>query len=428
MKILFTILMLFLSLCTFAQEGWNDVTPAGTQLGFFGLDVVDSENIWVVGEGGIILNTTDGGTTWSKINCPVTYNLTDVDFINADTGLVGGHGDTDTEILRTTNGGTSWELIKLDNTNYSINDIEYIKGSLGDTSRAFITAGRSLVWKTDDVCENWGGTSIDAGCGAADIQSICFLNKDEGWFVGTAAQTSEVTIIHTTDGGVTYEIQDNPTDPDIKLNGVSFADNQHGIAAGSGTTILYTGDGGKNWETQSVSYYFWSSVHMNPSGKAWTVGGNGNILYSTDWGNSWTTQKSGVTCVLWEVIFIDDNEGWIVGGGVGQPGVILHTKSGGLITDIYEKQYTPTEYSLSQNFPNPFNPRTKIKYSIAEPGKVSMILCNVLGQEVKRLVNAEMLPGNYELEFNAEHIPSGIYFYQLNAGDFIQTKKMILMK
>jgi len=427
MKILFTTLLLSLSLNAFAQEGWNDVTPEGNYTGFLALDVVDSENIWVVGEGGIMLKTTDGGSTWNEINCPVTYSLTDVDFINADTGLVGGHGDTDTEILRTTNGGTSWELKKLDNTNYSIYDIEYIEDSLGDTSRAFITAGRSLVWKTDDVCENWGGTSIDAGCGAADIQSICFLNKDEGWFVGTAALNSEVTIIHTTDGGATYEIQDNPTDPDIKLNGVSFADNQHGIAAGSSPTILFTSDGGKNWETRSVSYYFWASVHMNPSGKAWIVGGNGNILYSTDWGNSWTTQESGVTCVLWEVIFIDDNEGWIVGGGVGQPGVILHTTTGGLVTDVNENKIVK-EFKLHQNYPNPFNPSTKINYSISKLSTVMIKVYDALGKEIATLVNEEKSAGNYQVEFNAANLPSGVYFYRIQAGSFTQVRKMLLIK
>ena len=85
MKNLITILVISLSFCLFAQEGWKDVTPAGTQPAFIGLDVVDSENVWVVGEGGIILNTTDGGNTWNEINSPVTYNLSHVDFVNADT-------------------------------------------------------------------------------------------------------------------------------------------------------------------------------------------------------------------------------------------------------------------------------------------------------------------------------------------------------
>lgn len=428
MKLLVTILSLCLTYTTLGQEGWNDVTPAGNYTGFVGLDVVDSENVWVVGEGGIILKTTDGGSTWNEINCPVTYDLYDVDFVNADTGLVGGHGETITEILKTTNGGSSWELITLYNaSSWSIYDIEYVEGNLGDTSRAFITAGLSYVWKTDDVCESWGILGIDHGCGASDLQSICFINKNEGWFVGTAVSDTGVSIIHTTDGGVTYEVQTNPTDPDIKLNSVSFADNQHGIAAGINPWIIVTSDGGKNWETRSVSNYRWESVHMNPSGKAWAVGRNGIILYSTDWGNSWTTQESGVTSELWEVIFIDDNEGWIVGGGGPYTPVILHTTTGGLITDVNDNNIV-TKFVLNQNYPNPFNPSTHIRYQIPERSFVTLKVFDALGNEIETLVNKELEAGSHENTFNAQGPSSGIYFYQLKAGKYIRTMKMILLK
>jgi photosystem II stability/assembly factor-like uncharacterized protein len=427
MKLLTTIFLLSFLFCAFAQEGWQDVTPAGNYTGFVGLDVVDSENVWVVGEGGTILKTTDGGSTWNEINCPVTYNLNNVDFVNADTGMVGGHCDIDTEIMRTTNGGTSWELKHLDNMDYTIYDIEYVEGGSGESAKAYITAGLSLTWATEDVGESWGGTSIQGGCGASDIQSICFLNKNEGWFVGTPVSSTGVSIIHTTDGGMTYETQTNPTDPDIKLNSVSFADNQHGIAAGINPWILVTSDGGKNWETRSVSNYRWESVHMNPSGKAWAVGMNGIILYSTDWGNTWTTQESGVTTELWEVIFIDDNEGWIVGGGGPFTPVILHTTTGGLITDVNENNIV-TEFVLHQNYPNPFNPNTNIGYQIPERSFVILKVFDALGNEIETLVNKEQEAGSYQNTFDAEGLSSGTYFYQLKAGKYLRTMKMILLK
>ena len=347
-------MLLYLSIA-FAQEGWNDVSPAGTYSGLYGLYALDSENVWVVGDEGIILNTTDGGTTWSEISCPVTYPLYNVHFINADTGWVGGDNESITEIMRTTDSGLSWELKTLTSSaSEGNNDIEFIHGNPGDPPRGFVTAGLSHVWTTDDYGENWV-TSPIGGCGAGDLESICFIDKDEGWFVGTPSAVQEVSIVHTTDGGQTFDIQDNPTDPDIKLNCVSFADNQHGIAAGVGTTILYTSDGGINWESRTVSNYRWQSVHLNQSGKAWAVGRNGTIVYSTDWGYTWTTQESGVASELREVIFINDNEGWIVGGGTGLPGVILHTTNGGVITDVDEDEIV-SEFLLHQNYPNPFNP------------------------------------------------------------------------
>jgi photosystem II stability/assembly factor-like uncharacterized protein len=428
MKLLFTVLLATLSIITFAQEGWNNVTPASTYSGLYGLYALDSENVWVVGDEGIILNTTDGGTTWSEINCPVTYPLYNVHFINVDTGWVGGGNESITEVMRTTDRGLSWELYTLTSAyHYGNYDIEFIFGNPGEPPRGFVSAGLSLVWKTDDYGENWVDVGF-GGCGANSLLSICFIDKDEGWFVGEPSATQEVTIVHTADGGQTYEIQTNPTDPDVKLNGVSFADNQHGISVGLGYTILYTSDGGENWEVRPTSCSRWNSVYLSETGKAWAVGKSGNIAYSTDWGFTWEEQQSGISSELREVCFSNDNEGWIVGGGVGLPGVILHTTNGGVITDVDDEFNTVREFVLHQNYPNPFNPTTSIKWQMPESGFVTLKIYDVLDREITTLVNEELSAGKHETSFDASQLSSGIYFYQIKAGNFIQTKKMILIK
>ncbi|MEO8399224.1 MAG: T9SS type A sorting domain-containing protein, partial [Ignavibacteriaceae bacterium] len=94
----------------------------------------------------------------------------------------------------------------------------------------------------------------------------------------------------------------------------------------------------------------------------------------------------------------------------------------------------PTKFELSQNYPNPFNPSTKIKYSIPFAGTAgegvftSLKIYNILGSEVTSLVNEKKEAGNYEVEFKANNFPSGVYFYSISAGNFHQTKKMILTK
>ena len=85
-------------------------------------------------------------------------------------------------------------------------------------------------------------------------------------------------------------------------------------------------------------------------------------------------------------------------------------------------------FSLSQNYPNPFNPITRIRYKIPERNIVSLVVYNVLGQKVTTLVDEEKLAGNYELQFDGSSLSSGIYFYQLKAGGFVETKKMVLLK
>ena len=90
------------------------------------------------------------------------------------------------------------------------------------------------------------------------------------------------------------------------------------------------------------------------------------------------------------------------------------------------------EYQLDQNYPNPFNPTTVIKYSVPKQSNVKLIIFDALGREVATLVNEEKQPGSYKVEFqsavNNQQLASGIYFYQLRAGDFIQTKKMVLLR
>jgi len=88
----------------------------------------------------------------------------------------------------------------------------------------------------------------------------------------------------------------------------------------------------------------------------------------------------------------------------------------------------PTKYSLYQNFPNPFNPTTLIKYSIPKVTFVSLKVYSLIGEDVAMLVNEKKPIGSYAVEFNAMDLPSGIYFYKLQAGDFFETKKMVLMK
>ena len=88
----------------------------------------------------------------------------------------------------------------------------------------------------------------------------------------------------------------------------------------------------------------------------------------------------------------------------------------------------PQTFQLEQNYPNPFNPSTNIQYSVSESGKIKLAIYNHIGEEVALLVNGIVGVGFYEVTFSATNLPSGIYFYRLQANDYTQTKKMILLK
>jgi hypothetical protein len=88
----------------------------------------------------------------------------------------------------------------------------------------------------------------------------------------------------------------------------------------------------------------------------------------------------------------------------------------------------PISYSLSQNYPNPFNPSTTIRFALPKSGHVELKVYNTLGQEVATLVNEEKTAGTYSAQWNASSVASGVYFYRLKAGEYNETRKLLLMK
>jgi plastocyanin len=111
-------------------------------------------------------------------------------------------------------------------------------------------------------------------------------------------------------------------------------------------------------------------------------------------------------------------------GGVGMSGVITVQTA----TDVQDKGISIYKFDLKQNYPNPFNPTTTIHYIIPERSFVELRVYDVIGNEVKTLVNEEKPAGSYEVKFSASQLSSGIYFYKLITGAFVETKKMILLR
>ena len=115
-----------------------------------------------------------------------------------------------------------------------------------------------------------------------------------------------------------------------------------------------------------------------------------------------------------------NGNGVLYGGGSICGGIVS-------VDPVYNSE-VPSAFGLSQNYPNPFNPVTSIKYQISSPGYVTIILYNMLGGEVAKLVSGEHSAGFYEAKFDASHLASGIYLYKITAGEFTKTMKMSLIK
>lgn len=152
------------------------------------------------------------------------------------------------------------------------------------------------------------------------------------------------------------------------------------------------------------------------------------IAFDSD-GNLFGSSRLSQT-ISSDFILIDTTTG--IGTFIGPIGYSavsgLVIKGSLLISDVEESSEIPVSYKLNQNYPNPFNPSTKIKFQIPNSGLVTLKVYDILGNEMATLVNEQKSAGVYEINFNASALSSGIYFYKLQAGNFIETRKMILLK
>ena len=380
-----------------------------------------------------MIHTRDGGVTWDSVYGGTVRSLYTVEFINADTGFVGGREDESSPplanylIQRTRDGGLNWEFQDLPSgSQMMIMDIDFVEGPPGEAMRGYSTGGLSHTWQTDNYGETWA--HVNGDCGEGNFNSCFFVDSITGWFVGTPSSLNNpVTIMHTNDGGESFVLQSDSVG--IKLNEVCFGTDLKGIAVGNAGTVIYTSDGGVKWEQCSdddIKGATWHSVFLTETGKAWMVGGHGDIAYSADWGHTWEAQESGVSDVLWEVHFINDSEGWIVGGLSNS--VILHTKNGGIASSGISDRQTKS-YILEQNYPNPFKATTKIPYKLNYSGNITLSIYDLTGRKIQTLVDEFQTIGAYTVDWDASQFSSGFYFCELQVdNDILEYRKMMLAR
>jgi hypothetical protein len=206
-----------------------------------------------------------------------------------------------------------------------------------------------------------------------------------------------------------------------------------GLAATSTSPpmISRTTDGGLSWTSVSIGSGVTGTCYLNwipYSPVVYVLGSNGGIKRSTDNGLTWVTTPvpNGVTNLTHFDFHHYTNI--IFGYAVSSNGNVLRLVDTLDILTGMNNNEVPLNYSLGQNYPNPFNPATLIEYSLPKESFVKLSVYDVLGNEIDVLVNETQKGGNYEIGWKAENFTSGVYFYKIEAGEFTQTRKMILLK
>ena len=442
-------------------DGGINWIPVTSGTGFTAQDGINIGNkVWVVGAGGSISYSENFGDTWSLKTPIVGSTIYDIVSVN-NSIFAGGYSGV---IIRSTDKGVNWtsHYAAIDRVCNSINGMYFL-----DETKGFAARNNRLVCKTTDAGLNWTKIINDTNATGMVTEAVYFLDDNNGYVAGRVASNVDA-IYKTINGGIDWTITTNIASEN--LNDIDFADANSGAAAANDSKILYTTDGGTSWQvSQFVDLPAGLQVDIKKltftSATKGVAVGEKCIFTTDDAGATWKyIVLSNLDKTLEGVAFKNENEGWAVGSKL-----ILSTVDGGktwtdvsdtVVTGKYNLYAVSVDmdgylwigggestiftnapfvsvndelpvvngFSLEQNYPNPFNPSTVINYKIASESRVTIRVYDVLGSMFKELVNRNLPAGDYSVNFNAAGISSGVYFYVMNAGGNIISRKMTILK
>ncbi len=430
--------------------------------------------------GNQLVKTNNGCSSFEVLHHPIDDYLNDLLFTSKKVGFAAGYNG----VYATEDGGLSWnQKLSAPNSNsgklsISLNEtIWYVK--------------YDSIYKSSDFGEYWN--RVELSTKSQLYSGITFYDSNLGIIYSVAEENIPGSKIYspkynyiTTDGGINWNpVLIDSIFNDIDFQKVEFTDPEHLFAIGQNGLWL-SRDTAKTWENLYNTDYFYTGYSFDfydslagilsfgyseslitiDGGRTWKkfdkpiglgindcaiigpnydnefiraieAGDNGIlILYYFSYEGELISSRQLTTYTNSSLTTIEINEEdlfpnvWIGSENFN----ILYREYEKLPTNIELVQYsTPTQFSLSQNFPNPFNPTTTIEYTIptavkSENAKVKIIVYDVLGKGVATLVNETKQPGIYLATFDASNLASGIYYYRLSVDDFVQTKKMIFLK
>ncbi|TFB11225.1 T9SS type A sorting domain-containing protein [Candidatus Marinimicrobia bacterium MT.SAG.2] len=297
----------------------------------------------------------------------------------------------------------------------------WYRGYDGAISRTgYATSPDGIVWT-----KHASNPVLDVGAGGewdgfwAGISAVIFNGSDyQGWYIGTGGNDFNFrTGYATSPDGITWT--KHPSNPVMNFGASGEWDNaKAGVDA-----VIYNGsiyemwyEGGRGAQLTQIGYA------TSTDGLVWTKHASNPVLPVGPF-NVWDWSMLIVPSVLYDGT---SYHLWYTGLASGQKFQIGYATS--ISVGIADEGVVPEKYELSQNYPNPFNPETVIRYSIPKAEEVSLVVYNLIGEEVAHLIDERKPAGSYTVKWNASNISSGIYFYRLQAGDFVLTRKMVLLK
>lgn len=379
-----------------------------------------SDHIGFIATKNILYKTTNGGLNWSNVSLSFLSNgVTQVKLYNETIGCI---CTGDRNIYRTTDGGNKWYGITpaLSSSNFNhvvfYSDNEFV---VSNRDSLFHTTNGGLSWRRHRFNFNFSISPNITEMIRDDGNLYCTIyhnltgsslykstNRGQNWFshFGHASYNFEqLQVINSR----------------VVIGGKFYRDESFWVFLNSGT------DNGFSYSTEMLGDGTCRGLELYPNGNGYSIIFAYNTTFmlvkTSNYGQNWaldtilTRDFTNLNLTNSKLFALNKDSGY----------VLIKSQTVGIekITDVI-----PSEYKLSQNYPNPFNPVTRINFAIPKSGYVKLIVYNISGELLERLFSGTLNAGIYEYHFDAKDYASGIYFYTLETENFVETKRMVLVK
>lgn len=381
---------------------WNNISKKiGTNIG---IRFFNSNNGYIHGEAGVFATSIDGGNSWIKKTTGTLETFSDAYFLNVNTGWLISNSQ---KLFKTINGGINWDISVM-NTSKSLSKIYFANPNTG-----WISCDSGTILFSTNGGSSW--LINNTGINSRISKIIQFGNQN------IAAATLDSIILVSTNLGSSWIV--NYVSGDGLISDICLTDNNTAFAFGYINTVKTT-NSGLNWALVSNNLPN-GGKSVNYIGNTFYALTGSNVYKSVNGGINWANSEiNNSPFVCFSISFVDVNTGWVA----GQNGTIFRNTNSSAIGIEPISNEIPKSFVLYQNYPNPFNPVTKIDFEIPKSSIVNLIIYDIIGKQVSTLVSKQLNTGKYSVVFDGITLPSGIYFYRITAGNFTESKKMLLVK
>lgn len=373
--------------------------------------IMDSFGTAFAGTEDGVYRSFDNGDSWEGTDIGVGDD--DISSLAADPlGVlyVATHGNG---AFRSLDNGDTWESISAGLPSLDIGEV-----AVDDLGVLYAIPHLGAIYRSSDSGDTWEEVQ-NSGLGNPFVPSLV-INPNDVVFSGT-----DEGVVRSFDEGDTWEFANTGLDNLIVESMAVSRDDV--LFAGTHLGIYRSFNDGDNWEAvhdSTLGDHNIRSLVTNPTFALFAGTHDAGVFLSLDHGTTWSTLNDGLDNLDVHALAIAP-DGSLLAGTIGG-GVFKRDASTDVSNETIEG--LPKEFTLEENYPNPFNPTTRIRYALPVQSQVNLSVYDITGRLITVLVNAQQAAGQYEVSFDAATLSSGVYFYRLEAGAFSEMQQMVLLR